>query len=85
MAYHWRTAVHHADHLDTDPLLVHVLKQPHHLTHTQPLAVGVAHSNNVVTLFQTISLVEEQDLRGGTLKLSDVGAHRVNISSLRSV
>lgn len=65
MAYHWRVAVHQADHLDIDPLLVHVLQQPHHLTHTQPFAVCLAHSNNVVTLFQTVSLVEEQELEEG--------------------
>lgn len=62
MAYHWRVAIHHADHLDVDPLLVHVLQQSHHLTHTQPFAVCVAYGNNVVTLFQTISLREKQEL-----------------------
>lgn len=56
MAYHGRVAVHHADHVDVDPLLVDVLQQPHHLAHTHPLAVSVAHSNNVVTLFEPVSL-----------------------------
>lgn len=56
MAYHWRVTVHHADHLNVDPLLVYVLQQPHHLTHAHPFAVCVAHCNNVVTLFQTLSL-----------------------------
>lgn len=82
MTYHWRVAVHHADHLDVDPLLVHVLQQPHHLTHSQPFAVCVTHSNNVVALFQPVSLVEEQGLeKRTTLKCPDATTHRVNISS----
>ena len=56
MAYHGRVAVHHADHLDVDPFIVNVLQQPHHLAHTQPFAVNVTYSNNVVTFFQPISL-----------------------------
>lgn len=56
MAYHRRVAVHHADHLDVNPLLIHVLQQPHHLAHTKPFAVCVAHSNEVITLFQAIGL-----------------------------
>lgn len=62
-AYHGRVAVHHADHLDVDPLLIHVLQQPHHLAHSHPFAVSVAHSNNVVTLFKPVSLEKR---RGGT-------------------
>lgn len=61
MAYHWRIAVHHADHLDVDPLLIHVLQQPHHLSHAQPFAVRVAHGNNVVALFQTVSLEKKRE------------------------
>lgn len=63
MAYHWWVAVHNADHLDVNPLLIHILQQPHHIAHAHPFAICVAHGNNVVTLFQTVSL--EKTL-GGT-------------------
>lgn len=60
MAYHWRVAVHNADHLDVNLLLVHILQEPHHLAYAHPFAIYVAHGNNVVTLFQTIGLEKTQ-------------------------
>lgn len=74
MAYHWGVAVHYADNLDVYPLLIHVLQQPHHLTHTHPFTVCVAHSDDVVALFQTVSLRRKSQggtqVRGETCEMS---------------
>lgn len=58
MAYHGKGALHHADHLDVDSLLVHILQQPHHVAHAQPLAVNVTHCYNVVAFFEAVSLTK---------------------------
>lgn len=62
--YHRRIVLHDADHLNVNPFLTDVLQQTHHLGQAQPFAVRVTHSNNVVALFQTISLEQEQKVRG---------------------
>lgn len=58
-AYHGGAAVHQADHLDFNLLLVRLLQQPHHLGDTQPLAVCFSHSHKVVALLQPVSLAAQ--------------------------